>query len=54
VPLELDTEFGRLSLISTTTVFGTPAEVTVSELAIETFFPADEPTATRLRQLARG
>ena len=54
VPLELDTEFGRLSLMSTTTVFGTPAEVTVSELAIETFFPADEPTASRLRQLARG
>ena len=54
VPLELDTEFGRLSLMSVTTVFGTPAEVTVSELAIETFLPADEPTASRLRQLARG
>ncbi|MDN4173999.1 helix-turn-helix transcriptional regulator [Nocardioides sp. SOB77] len=33
-----------LSLISTTTVFGTPREVTLSELAIEAFFPADEPT----------
>src|SRR5271154_255800 len=54
VPLELETEAGRLSLMSTTTVFGTPAEVTVSELAIETFFPADEPTASRLRQLAHG
>jgi len=54
VPLELETEAGRLSLMSTTTVFGTPAEVTVSELAIETFFPADEATATRLRELAKG
>jgi transcriptional regulator with XRE-family HTH domain len=54
VPLELETEAGRLSLMSTTTVFGTPAEVTVSELAIETFFPADEATAARLRALIQG
>jgi transcriptional regulator with XRE-family HTH domain len=54
VPLELETEAGRLSLMSATTVFGTPAEVTVSELAIETFFPADEATASRLRALTRG
>ncbi|WKN47081.1 helix-turn-helix transcriptional regulator [Nocardioides sp. Arc9.136] len=33
-----------LSLISTTTVFGTPREVTLSELAIEAFYPADEAT----------
>jgi hypothetical protein len=31
-------------MFSTTTVFGTPREVTVSELAIEAFFPADEQT----------
>jgi transcriptional regulator with XRE-family HTH domain len=54
VPLDLETEAGRLSLMSTTTVFGTPAEVTVSELAIETFFPADEATASRLRALMQG
>ncbi len=54
VPLELDTAQGRLSLISTTTVFGTPAEVTVSELAIEAFYPADNATAERLGQLQRG
>ena len=52
VPLELDTAVGRLSLISTTTVFGTPAEVTLSELAIEAFYPADDATAARLVQLA--
>ncbi|HEY1940549.1 MAG TPA: helix-turn-helix transcriptional regulator [Roseiarcus sp.] len=51
-PLELDSAAGRLSLISTTTVFGAPHDVTVSELAIETFFPADEATAQRLRRLA--
>ena len=31
------------------TVFGTPVEVTLSELALETFFPADAATATALR-----
>ncbi len=51
VPLELDTRVGRLSLISTTTVFGTPTEVTVAELAIEAFYPADAKTASRLLQL---
>ena len=45
VPLELDTAAGRLSLILTTTVFGTPTEVTLSELAIEAFYPADAATA---------
>lgn len=54
VPLQLDTAAGRLSLISTTTVFGTPVEVTLSELAIEAFFPADEVTAGRLARLRQG
>ncbi|MCJ9723725.1 helix-turn-helix transcriptional regulator [Agrobacterium sp. SHOUNA12C] len=49
VPLELTTKAGRLSLISTTTVFGTPVDVTLSELAIESFFPADQQTADLLR-----
>lgn len=53
IPLELDTAAGRLSLISTVTVFGTPAEVTLSELAIEAFYPADGATAARLLQLQR-
>lgn len=45
VPLRLRDAEGRvLSLISTTTVFGTPREVTLSELAIEAFYPADEAT----------
>ena len=52
VPMIFDSPAGRLSFISTTTVFGTPVEVTLSELAIETFFPADSETARLLRQFA--
>ncbi|MEP7294753.1 MAG: helix-turn-helix transcriptional regulator [Burkholderiales bacterium] len=49
VPLVLRTPAGTLSFISTTTVFGTPVDVTLSELALETFFPADAATAAALR-----
>jgi transcriptional regulator with XRE-family HTH domain len=52
VPLQLTTEEGVLTLFSTTTIFGTPVDVTVSELAIEAFFPADADTANALRRLA--
>ena len=45
IPLRLMTKEGELSFISTVTVFGTPIDVTLSELAIESFFPADEQTA---------
>jgi transcriptional regulator with XRE-family HTH domain len=48
VPLELDTPVGRLSFFSTTTVFGTPIDVTLSEIAIESFFPANEETRAKL------
>jgi transcriptional regulator with XRE-family HTH domain len=50
VPLQLRMEDGAvLSFISTTTVFGTPLDVTVAELAIESFFPADAATAAAMR-----
>jgi len=52
VPLRLASAAGELSLIGTTTVFGTPMDVTLAELAIESFFPADADTAQRLRGLA--
>ena len=52
VPLQLESDVGVLSLISTTTVFGTPLDITLSELAIESFFPADLATAAALRRLA--
>lgn len=50
VPLRLRTEAGLLSFFSTTTVFGTAVDVTLSELAIEAFFPADAATAETLRR----
>lgn len=53
VPLQLVAHGAALSLISATTIFGTPVDVTVSELALETFFPADAETAEVLRN-ARG
>jgi len=52
VPLQLHSPLGLLSFISTITVFGTPVEVTLSELAIEAFFPADESTTKALAALA--
>lgn len=51
LPLKLRTERGVLSFVSTVTVFGTPHDITLQELAIETFFAADEVTA---RALERG
>ncbi len=54
VPLVLVTEAGTLSFLSTTTVFGTPVDVTLSEIAIESFFPADAATAQALQRLAAG
>jgi transcriptional regulator with XRE-family HTH domain len=51
VPMRLATPMGVLSFISTTTVFGTPIDVTLSELALEAFFPADAATAALLRQM---
>jgi hypothetical protein len=41
-----------LSFISTTTIFGTPVDVTLQELAMETFFPADDFTRQALHALA--
>jgi transcriptional regulator with XRE-family HTH domain len=52
MPFRFDTPLGALNLISTTTVFGTAVDITLQELALETFFPADDETAERLRALA--
>ncbi len=53
VPLKLKAEDGMLSFFSTTTVFGTPVDVTLSELAIEAFYPADAETAEALHRIGR-
>ncbi|HEX6570307.1 MAG TPA: helix-turn-helix transcriptional regulator [Acidimicrobiales bacterium] len=49
VPLVLRQGDGRLSFFSTLATFGTARDITVEELAIESFFPADEETAAALR-----
>jgi hypothetical protein len=51
VPFQLKSEAGLLSFYTTTMVFGTPVDVTLSELAIEAFFPADASTSSVLRSL---
>jgi transcriptional regulator with XRE-family HTH domain len=48
VPLRYRTPLGDTSFFSTTTVFGTPLDVTVAELAIEAFHPADAETVEQL------
>ncbi|RYF14929.1 MAG: XRE family transcriptional regulator [Comamonadaceae bacterium] len=52
MPFRLRTEAGVLGFISTTTIFGTPVDVTLQELALETFFPADAATAEALRKMS--
>lgn len=49
LPLRIRHRTGELSLISAVATFNTPLDVTVSELAIETFLPADPQTAKALR-----
>jgi len=51
VPFVLRTDAGVLSFISTTTVFGTATDVTLNELAIESFFPANAETREALQRL---
>jgi transcriptional regulator with XRE-family HTH domain len=51
LPLQLQTEAGLLSFVSTITVFGAPHDIQLAELALETFLPADAATAQALRQL---
>jgi transcriptional regulator with XRE-family HTH domain len=52
VPLELRTPHGELRLMTTITSFATAVDVTVSELKLEAFLPADQATADALRAAA--
>ncbi len=57
VPLRIQSDAGPLSFLSTTTVFGTAVDVTLSEVAIEAFFPMDAETARtmmNMRSLGAG
>lgn len=51
VPLELATEGHTLRFLSATTVFGTALDVSLAELTIESFFPADAETAEAMRAM---
>jgi hypothetical protein len=52
IPFKMRLDGDVLSFISTTMIFGTPVDITLSELALETFFPADDLTAKRMRAMA--
>jgi transcriptional regulator with XRE-family HTH domain len=52
IPFKMRLDGDVLSFISTTMIFGTPIDITLSELALETFFPADDFTAERMRAMA--
>jgi hypothetical protein len=54
VPLRLRHPGGEFAFISTVTTFGTALDVTIAELAVEAFFPADEATARWLRESVPG
>ncbi|MFF2367596.1 helix-turn-helix domain-containing protein [Streptomyces sp. NPDC058122] len=51
LPLRIEHEGRVLSFISSISTFNTPMDVTVAELAIETFLPADPATAKYLHSL---
>lgn len=49
VPLRLRVPDGELSMFTMLTTFGTPQDITLDELAVELFFPADDETDRMLR-----
>lgn len=54
IPFELNVGGQVLSFISTITIFGTPVDVTLSELAVEAFFPANPETAAAMQMMAKA
>lgn len=51
LPMVVEHQGHTLSFLSTIATFNTPVDVTVSELAVETFLPADAETAGHLQRL---
>ncbi|HSM96356.1 MAG TPA: helix-turn-helix transcriptional regulator [Rhizomicrobium sp.] len=52
IPFKVRIRAGLLSFFTTTMMFGSPVDVTLSELAIESFFPADEATRALVQKLS--
>jgi transcriptional regulator with XRE-family HTH domain len=50
-PLQIATRLGVVSFLNTNMIFGTPTDVTLSELTLEMLFPADEPTIAIVRSM---
>jgi len=53
IPMRLRTPSGELAFITMIATFGTALDITLSELSIETFLPADTATAELLHERAR-
>jgi transcriptional regulator with XRE-family HTH domain len=54
VPFRFETPLGEVSLFTTLTTFGTPLDVTIDEIAVELFFPADDASDEILRAAANA
>jgi hypothetical protein len=54
IPMRLRTPSGELAFITMIATFGTALDITLSELSIETFLPADTATAQLLHSRAGG
>lgn len=52
-PMRIETRFGIVSFLNTLTVFGTPSDVTLAELALEMLFPADDETIEIVVEMER-
>jgi transcriptional regulator with XRE-family HTH domain len=52
-PMLLDSRLGPLAMITTIATFGTALDITLAELALEAFLPADEATTEILNAYAR-
>jgi hypothetical protein len=54
LPLELCKGGIRMSFFTTIATLGTPQDITLEELRIESFFPADQETEDAVQRLAQG
>ncbi|RJE89565.1 helix-turn-helix domain-containing protein [Paracoccus onubensis] len=54
VPLVIRSREGPLAFLSTTTLFGTAVDITLADIVIESFFPADPQTAAAMVRLMAG
>src|SRR5215469_778551 len=50
-PIRIATRLGSVSFLNTLTVFGTPSDVTLAELALEMLFPADDETVEIVKSM---